>query len=452
MKEVVPMARKIAYRAVGIDRVTSAMLASMLAGATKLVVAIDVAKTKMMSGFGREDGGVTRLVKFESPTQTRAFVDLVVETSQVLAVPVEAVMEPTGTYGDALRELLRSRGVAVFMTSPKRVHDAAEVFDGVPSMHDAKACVVLSRLHEQHVSRRYVEPSAERVRLRALVRHRELYDKPLRMHLGVLEGLLARHWPELLGDMDVWRRKTPLELLTAHPCPADVLEHWDHSRELMRRASRNTMKEPEAQKIFESAMRSVGVPATEEIRDAIRAVASEALRVRVALDRVDRALERVALETVATRTIAPVVGRITAVVLVAELGPLSEYQSAAALEKACGLNLKTRSSGNYVGRLAITKRGSGVVRRFLYLAAVRLVKNDALIAAWSRARSGRGRIAIVAVMRKLVRALWHVARGAVFDSSKLVDERALPARELDRAPAPTSDDVFSSQPEEVAVT
>jgi hypothetical protein len=30
--------------------------------------------------------------------------------------------------------------VSVFMQSPKRVHDAREVFDGVPSLHDAKSC------------------------------------------------------------------------------------------------------------------------------------------------------------------------------------------------------------------------------------------------------------------------------------------------------------------------
>lgn len=48
-------------------------------------------------------------------------------------------MEPTGTYGDGLRALLVSRGVSVFMQSPKRVHDAREVFDGVPSLHDAKS-------------------------------------------------------------------------------------------------------------------------------------------------------------------------------------------------------------------------------------------------------------------------------------------------------------------------
>jgi hypothetical protein len=125
-KEVVPMEKKISYRAVAIEKVTSALLVAMLAGATKLVVAIDVAKTKMMAGFGREDGSLVRLVRFEAPGQTRAFVELVLSVGEALGVAIEALMEPTGTYGDALRALLVSRGVAVHMLSPK----ATRTFSG----------------------------------------------------------------------------------------------------------------------------------------------------------------------------------------------------------------------------------------------------------------------------------------------------------------------------------
>jgi len=81
-KEVVPKAKKIPYRAVPIERLTSAILATMLAGATRLVIAIDVAKNKMMAGFGCADGTVARRVRFDSPTHTRLFVDLVVEAGQ----------------------------------------------------------------------------------------------------------------------------------------------------------------------------------------------------------------------------------------------------------------------------------------------------------------------------------------------------------------------------------
>jgi len=361
--------KKISYRAVSIETLTSALPAVMLAGATKLVVAIDVAKTKMMAGFGREDGSTTRLVRFESPTWTRAFVDLVIATGKELGVPVEALMEPTGTYGDGLRALLVANGVKVFMLSPKRVHDAKEVFDGVPSLHDAKSCVVMAQLHRQGVSRAYTPMHVDRVRMRALVSRREVFEKPLQMHLGALEGLLGRRWPELLGDMDVWRRQTPLELLAVYPCPADVLAHEAGARAVMRRASRNSMKPEDVQRVFDSASRSIGLPASEEEREVIRAVVLEALHVRASISSIDKVIEKVATEHETTRGLAPVVGRVTAVVLVAYLGPFSEYGSAAALEKACGLNLKIKSSGNVIGRPSITRRGPPEVRMYLCAAS-----------------------------------------------------------------------------------
>ena len=179
------MEKKISYRAVPMERVTSALLAALLVGATKLVVAIDVAQTKMMAGFGREDGSLAKLVGFEAPAETRMFVELVVATGSALGVAIEALMEPTGTYGDALRALLVSRGVGVHMLSPKRVHDAREVFDGVPSLHDAKSCVVMAQLHRQGVSRAYVAMSEDRARLRALVHRREVYETPLLSSLAL---------------------------------------------------------------------------------------------------------------------------------------------------------------------------------------------------------------------------------------------------------------------------
>ena len=88
------MAKRIRYRATSIEQISCEKLASKLHGAQKLVVAIDVAKTKMVAGFGPEDGSVACLVRWNSPTDNRAFVDLVTRTAQTLGVPVDAVLEP----------------------------------------------------------------------------------------------------------------------------------------------------------------------------------------------------------------------------------------------------------------------------------------------------------------------------------------------------------------------
>src|SRR6266851_3767000 len=55
-------------------------------------------------------------------------------------------MEPTGTYGDPLRQLLADAGLRVQRVGTKAAHDYAEVFDGVPSQHDGKDAAVVAEL------------------------------------------------------------------------------------------------------------------------------------------------------------------------------------------------------------------------------------------------------------------------------------------------------------------
>lgn len=131
-------------------------------------------------------------------------------------------------------------------------------------------------------------------------------------------------------------------------------------------------------------------------------------------------------------------GVYTAAVIVTRVDP-RQYPSARALEKACGLNLREKSSGERSGRLTITKRGPALVRQVLYLFALRMLQESAVVRAWYRLRRGYNedskQRAVVAVMRKLVRALFHVAKGDAFDATKLFDVRRL---DLGTTPMATS--------------
>ena len=123
------------------------------------------------------------------------------------------------------------------------------------------------------------------------------------------------------------------------------------------------------------------------------------------------------------------VGPTTAAVLYACLGDLRAYTSVRALYLAPGLNLREHSSGKKKGRLPITKRGSAVARRWLFLATLRWIKADAVARAWYhrkvRTNGNVKRKAIIALMRKLLAALYHVVRGATYDPYKLFDGRRL---------------------------
>ena len=118
-------------------------------------------------------------------------------------------------------------------------------------------------------------------------------------------------------------------------------------------------------------------------------------------------------------------GRATSAVLVAEVGDPRQFESARAYQKAFGLNLREKSSGKKRGQLRITKRGPSRARQFLWLAVCRWLQSDAVVRAWYEKKvqrdGGRKAKAVIALMRKFVRALWHVARGQRFDSTKLFD-------------------------------
>jgi transposase len=104
------------------------------------------------------------------------------------------------------------------------------------------------------------------------------------------------------------------------------------------------------------------------------------------------------------------------------LGDPNNYHHGEAYRKAMGLNLKERSSGRYRGQIKITKRGPGIARRWMYLAALRMVQ-DAEVVDWYEAKKkrdkGRAKGALVGVMRKLALALHATARGETFDPRRL---------------------------------
>lgn len=90
------------------------------------------------------------------------------------------------------------------------------------------------------------------------------------------------------------------------------------------------------------------------------------------------------------------------------------------------MNLKERSSGESKGGLHITKRGPGIARMMLYMAVLRLLQTDEVVGGWYAKKVGRmggeqKSKAVVAIMRKLAGALWHVAKGSAFDARKLFD-------------------------------
>lgn len=419
------------YRAVRIKGLDEDRLFSELCG--ELVVAsIDVAKEEMVCALMTEGYEAKARVKWSHPGETGDFLSLV---RRIPARQVQVVMESSGTYGDSVRYQLQKLGFLVFRVSAKRSHDAHEVYDGVPSVHDGKSCMVIGKLHFDGLSDPWPQRDEVERRLGAGLQRMDMYESEYQRLVNRLEAQLARHWPELCGKLELGSA-TVLALLGSYGGPKGVRGDEGGARELMGRVGGSFLEEKKIDGVLRSARRSLGVPQLGEEEEWVRELAGEADRARRRAASARRRVEELSAEDEETQALGEVVGKATGSVLRYCLGAASRHSSASSYVKSAGLNLKEKSSGKYVGQLKITKRGPGLVRRYLWMAALRLIQKDGIIKAWYERKvdrdGGKKGKALVAVMRKLLKGLWHVGRGAVFDCRLLFDARrlGLPAGKL----------------------
>ena len=413
------------YNSIEFKRVDWQQVQEQITG-PRVVFAVDVAKEKFVATLldDEQQGLVT--FKWVHPRESAEVIERMSALAQSRAV--EAVMEPSGTYGDGLGWLLREAGIPLYRLSPKRVHDAAEVYDGVPSLHDAKAAYLIGRLHLQGVSQRWPAPSAQRRELMARLSRLSLLKERQQAGLNRLEAHLSRHWPESLSLMGLG--SVSLHALMAQYGDAESVRTDPEGAEaLLRRIGHAGLSVEKIRALLVSAEHSVGVPCLEAERVLLQWLAADINQTHRQLREVEHALEQRVEQTPELSERGEVLGKVTAAVLSGALGSPQSYPDTGSYLKAMGLNLKERSSGKHQGQLKITQRGPSVARFYLYFAALRLIARDPTVQRWYALKTHRpGALknkTVIELMRQLAKALWHVARGARFAPEKRFNLRAV---------------------------
>src|SRR5260370_23259681 len=185
-------------RAYAATRVNHVEVSKLLDGrdVVGITVGIDVGKYELLAVGRWADGRFMRPWGVQNANEIGALVALLEQLRAGRKLVV--ALEPSGTYGDALRQALADRNFAVERVGTKAAHDYAEVFDGVPSQHDGKDAAVVAELAALGKSSPWVyEPTDVwqqelAYQVAWLVGQRQV----LALWQGRLEGLLARHWPE----------------------------------------------------------------------------------------------------------------------------------------------------------------------------------------------------------------------------------------------------------------
>ena len=418
------------YSSVHVNSVDQKEIDSQLRG-DRLIMGLDVAKKKEYAALTDETGKVLRVIRWEHPWESRKFADFI----DGLKPPrVQMVMEPTGSYGDPLRHLAYNRGWEVWKMSPKRVHDSKEIADGVPSLHDSKAAHILVWLHKQGLTEPWEPKRVSRRRVKTLIRRLSRLQENWGRHLGYLEARMARYWPEIIQAWEL-KRATLLGMLINFGGPQKIVENEEEVRAYMRKKGGPFLKQKRIDEVIKAARNSLGVSTLKSERVSLKNLAEHTDRLRRDRKKFKRKLNQV-IEKKEIRRIGDEVGLPTAALFWDKLGSFKNYDQVDQLIKAFGLNLKEKSSGTYNSPLHITKRGPSDARSSLYLATWRKINTDPHFQAWHRKKVARDggednankNVSVVALMRKYVMGLWHLARGKEFDSSLLFDTDKLKAQ------------------------
>ena len=333
---------------------------------------------------------------------------------------IDIVIESTGTYGDAMRYQFRNRGFEIYQINAKRVSDAQEIYDGVPSMHDAKSATIISRLHREGLSKLWIELSDDERTLNALRREYDMHQSQYQRNQNRLEAYLSRHWPEV-GYLLSLDSVTLEKLLIEYGSPERIASDAKNAAKKMRLWGGHLLSNSKIELVITSACKTLGQPCIESEFYYLQALATEMQHSRLQQKKAKQALEARINSDNDLKEMGALIGLVTtAVLLSCHLDP-RQYDCARSFQKALGLNLKEKSSGRHVGQLKITKRGSSIARSYLYFAALRLIKNNAVAKAWylNKVDLRAKNKTVIAVMRKLSKALWYVGRGEKFDANKL---------------------------------
>jgi transposase len=417
--------KKRAYRSTEITKVNIAQLAEKVKG-KKVVFGVDIAK---QDNYGAlliwEEKEPVITIKWRHPERSRQMVQVL---KSLGATKVEVALEPSGTYGDPVRSLFWDEGIEVYRVSAKRSHDAVEVYDGVPSWHDAKSGAVIGKLHVDGVSRLWKMEGAYERDLAAVVNTMDMVQQQYQQNANRLEALMARHWPEA-GEIVELGSATFLEMLGRFGSAQEVVRQAGEARQLLRKVAGRFLAQEKIERLIGSAQKTIGLPMTVVETEEIIFLARRTRQLQHERKEAKKRVEGLAGQKTSIVNMSKVTGMATAAVLVKGGGDPTEYTSPTQWVKGLGLNLKEKSSGKHKGKLKITKRGSGQARRWLYFAVLRLIQKDGVVKAWYErkiVRDGGVKMkALTAIMRKVAAGLWHVAQGEEFDTEKLFDVKQL---------------------------
>lgn len=325
------------------------------------------------------------------------------------------VMEATGHYWKNVAAMLLAHGAPVALINPLRTQRFAGE-DLQRTKTDAVDALALARFGAQKRPPATRLPDAATEALRELIRFRDWLTQDFGARVRQLHRLVDLGFPEFTRYVPHLDSELATAVLRDYPTAAAFAGVSPRRLANLRYDGRHKVGESLATALVTAAQHSVGHHQGPVYALQVRAICEDLDRWRPRLRQLEGDIERLLddHEVGSLLTTIDGVGALTAARLVAELGDPAQFRSAAALAAYVGVIPALRQSGKrQPRRAALTPIGHAALRAKLWMPVLTAVQRNPWVRAYYQRLLARGKlpkVALIAAMRKLLVAVYAVAK------------------------------------------
>jgi transposase len=384
-----------------------------------VIVGIDIAKKWHYARIQYPTHQFAPPLRFYNDAQ--GFLQLLdyIKRHQELAHCDDAIIgfESTGHYWLNLIHWLDKRGFKLVQVNPKHVRHEGDMLDNNPGSSDPKAALAIASMVAEGKYFRVVLPRGIYAELRELVTRRDRLIGQRTEQINLLHAAVDRLFPEFTDVFKSPKGKTALYLLEHYPAPEDLLAvSAAELTVVLRKNCQKNLSLKRIERLQAKARETVGVPdARALIRESLLAAVGAVKALIGQIEAIEGRLKALVQDADESKYFLSVkgIGLITTAEFLGETGSLANYGHAQEIVKMAGYNLYVVQSGKHEGERRITRRGRALLRKVLYMAALRLIqKGMPLHDFYVRvvAHQQRKKKAVVAAACRLVRILYALVR------------------------------------------
>jgi transposase len=360
------------------------------------------------------------------------------------AAQVLVGLEATSRYWENLYYFLVGQGYRVLVLHPAQTHAFTQQ-RSLRAKTDRLDATTIARVLLSGEARPVYVPETQVVAYRELGRLRQsLSDAGASTKLEI-QSLLEVVFPEFRTLFADPTRATAIAVLKAYPSAAAVVEAGvDAITRKLEEAGGKRYGRAMARTLVQVAAASAASGVARAARErALTILCTQLEQTQANLAAVEAELAALVEQDPAAGTLSsvPEFGPKTVAVLRGELGDVTRFSRGDQVVAYAGLDVRVRQSGKWKGQRKVSKRGSSLLRRALYMAALQSLRmNGSAFGAYYRhlvAQGVRKMSALMGVMRKMLLVAYGLLKsGARYDVAKVwADPERQPAATQQEAPA-----------------